>query len=61
MSEADAIQVLAALVARLACGCWAELGTTESHDITQRADEVFAAFLPKLPAPVVTPDAEGRL
>lgn len=47
MTDREAITVLSALVARLACGCWADLGTTESRDITERADSVFKAMLEK--------------
>jgi hypothetical protein len=46
--EREAIQTLAALVARLAAGCWADLGTDESHDITQLADKMFKDMLPPL-------------
>lgn len=45
MTEREAITTLAALVARLANGCWADLGTDESRDIAQHADSVFKAML----------------
>lgn len=45
--EREAIRTLAALVARIAIRCWPHLGTDESNDIKDRADEVFKSLLPK--------------